>query len=152
MIENRLRELGILLPVPPKSAGSYIPVVVSGNLVFVSGQIPIERGQLKYQGKVKNNQYIQNAQNAAKLCIINALSQLNTYFGTLEHIEKIVKVSGFVNSEEGFTEHPKVINAASDLLVDIFGEKGRHTRIAVGVSSLPLNATVEIDMIVEISE
>ena len=93
MIENRLRELRILLPIPPKSAGSYIPVVVSGNLVFVSGQIPIEHGQLKYQGKVKNNQYIQNAQNAAKLCIINALSQLNTYFGTLEHIEKIVKVS-----------------------------------------------------------
>ena len=152
MIEERLKELGILLPIPPKPAGSYIPVVVSGNLVFVSGQIPMEDGQLKCQGKVQNNQSIQNAQNAAKLCIINALSQLNTHFGTLECIEKIIKVSGFVNAEESFTEHPKVINAASDLLVDIFGEKGKHTRIAVGVTSLPLNATVEIDMIIEISK
>jgi len=151
VIEKRLDELGISLSTPPKPAGSYIPVVTSNNLAFVSGQIPMEGGQMKYQGKVQNEQSIQNAQNAAKLCIINALSQLNAYFGTLEHIEKIIRVSGFVNSEEGFTEHPKVINAASELLVDIFGEKGKHSRIAIGVSSLPLNATVEIDMIVEFS-
>ena len=152
MIKERLKELGILLPIPPKPAGSYIPVVVSGNLVFVSGQIPMENGHLKYQGKVQGGQSVQNAHNASKLCIINALSQLNAYFDTLENIEKIIRISGFVNSEESFTEHPKVINTASDLLVDIFGEKGKHSRTAIGVSSLPLNATVEIDMIVEISQ
>ena len=147
-----MKELEISLPTPPKPAGSYIPIVTSGNLVFVSGQIPMESGQMKYQGKVPDIQSIQNAKNASKLCIINALSQLNAYFGTLENVEKIVRISGFVNSEESFSDHPKVINAASELLVDIFGEKGKHSRIAVGVSSLPLNATVEIDMIVEISQ
>ena len=147
-----MKELEISLPTPPKPAGSYIPIVTSGNLVFVSGQIPMESGQMKYQGKVPDVQSIQNAKNASKLCIINALSQLNAYFGTLENVEKIVRISGFVNSEESFSDHPKVINAASELLVDIFGEKGKHSRIAVCVSSLPLNATVEIDMIVEISQ
>ena len=147
-----MKELEISLPTPPKPAGSYIPIVTSGNLVFVSGQIPMESGQMKYQGKVQDVQTIQKAKNASKLCIINALSQLNAYFGTLENVEKIVRISGFVNSEESFSDHPKVINAASELLVDIFGEKGKHSRIAVGVSSLPLNATVEIDMIVEISQ
>ena len=124
MIKERLNELKISLPTPPKPAGFYIPVVTSGNLVFVSGQIPMESGQLKYQGKVPDVQSIQNAQNASKLCIINALSQVNAYFGTLENVEKIVRISGFVNSEESFTEHPKVINTASELLVDIFGESG----------------------------
>jgi len=152
VIEERLKELGIVLPSPPKPAGSYIPVVVTGNLVFVSGQIPMESGQMKYQGKVPDIQSIQNAQNASKLCIINALSQLNAHFGTLENIEKIVRISGFVNSEESFIDHPKVLNTASELLVDIFGESGKHSRIAIGVSSLPLNATVEIDMIVEITD
>jgi len=151
VIQKRLDELRISLPTPPKPAGSYVPVVTSNNLAFISGQIPIEDGQLKYQGKVQNEQSIQSAQNAAKLCIINALSQLNAYFGTLEKIKKIVRVSGFVNSDENFTEHPKVINAASELLVEIFGEKGKHSRIAIGVPSLPLNATIEIDMIIEFS-
>ena len=151
MIEEKLRHLGISLPIPPKPAGSYIPVVVSGSLVFVSGQIPMEGGQLKYQGKVQNNQSVENAQSAARLCIINALSQLNAHLGTLEHIEKIVRVSGFVNAEENFTEHPKIINPASDLLFSIFGDSGKHSRIAIGVPSLPLNSTIEISMIVEFS-
>jgi len=150
MIEKKLLELGIILPVPPKPAGSYIPVVISDQLAFVSGQIPVKDGQVVYQGKVASQQSIENAQNAAKLCIINGLSQLNSQFGTLENLEKIIKISGFVNSDDGFTDQPKVINPASDLLVDIFGDKGKHSRIAVGVSSLPLNATIEIDMIVEI--
>ena len=151
MIEEKLKQLGIELPTPPKPAGSYIPVVVSGNLVFVSGQIPMEDGKLKYQGKVESDQSIENAQNAARMCIVNGLAQIKTYFGTLDNVHKIVRISGFVNSNENFIEQPRVINAASDLLVDIFGEKGKHSRIAIGVSSLPLNATVEIDMIVESS-
>ena len=151
MIEKRLKELGIIIPNAPKPAGSYLPVVLSGKLAFVSGQIPIKDGQVIYQGKVGTAQSIDDAQEAAKLCIINGLAQIESYCGTLDNLEKIIKISGFVNSTKDFTEHPKVINAASDLLMKIFGEKGRHSRIAIGVSSLPLNATVEIDMIVEIT-
>ena len=152
MIEEKLNQLGVSLPTAPKPAGSYVPVVVSGKLAFVSGQIPIKDGQVIYQGKVGIEQSIEQAQKAAKLCIINGLAQINTYFGTLDNLEKIIKISGFVNSALDFTEHPKVINAASDFLVEIFGEEGRHSRIAIGVSSLALNATVEIDMLVEISD
>ena len=120
-------------------------------MAFVSGQIPIKDGQVVYQGKVGDTQSIDDAQEAAKLCVINGLAQIEAYCGTLDNLEKIIKISGFVNSTKDFTEHPKVINAASDLLMKIFDEKGRHSRIAIGVSSLPLNATVEIDMVVEIA-
>ena len=148
---DKLKENNIILPTPPNPAGSYVPVVLTGNLAFVSGQIPIEDGNLKFMGKVPDEQSIETAQDAAKVCIINALAHLNAYFGTLDNITKIVKVSGFVNSSTSFTEHPKIINAASDLLFEIFGQAGKHSRIAIGVSSLPLNSTVEIDLIVEVS-
>ena len=151
MIEKRLKDLGINIPNAPKPAGSYVPVVLTGKLAFVSGQIPIKDGQVVYQGKVGDTQSIGDAQEAAKLCVINGLAQIEAYCGTLDNLEKIIKISGFVNSTKDFTEHPKVINAASDLLMKIFDEKGRHSRIAIGVSSLPLNATVEIDMVVEIA-
>ena len=148
---DKLKENNIILPVPPNPAGSYIPVVLTGNLAFVSGQIPIKDGNLKFTGKVPDEQSIETAQDAAKLCIINALAHLNAHLGTLDNITKIVRISGFVNSNPSFIEQPKIINAASDLLFEIFGEAGKHSRIAVGVSSLPLNSTVEIDMIVEVS-
>ena len=151
MIKKRLKDLGISIPNAPKPAGSYVPVVLTGKLAFVSGQIPIKDGQVVYQGKVGDTQSIDDAQEAAKLCVINGLAQIEAYCGTLDNLEKIIKISGFVNSIKDFTEHPKVINAASDLLMKIFDEKGRHSRIAIGVSSLPLNATVEIDMVVEIA-
>lgn len=151
VIEERLSALNIILPNPPKPAGSYIPVVVTGNLAFVSGQIPIKNGKVLYMGKVAKDLTIEEAQKAAKLCIINALAQLKAELGDLEKISKIVRVSGFVNSSPEFTEHPKIINAASDLLFEIFGQKGQHTRIAIGVSSLPLNSAVEIDLIAEIT-
>ena len=151
MIEKRLKDLGISIPNAPKPAGSYVPIVLTGKLAFVSGQIPIKDGQVVYQGKVGDTQSIGDAQEAAKLCVINGLAQIEAYCGTLDNLEKIIKISGFVNSTKDFTEHPKVINAASDLLMKIFDEKGRHSRIAIGVSSLPLNATVEIDMVVEIA-
>ncbi len=149
MIQERLDKLGIVLPTPPKPAGSYIPVTVSGNLAFVSGQIPMLDGKVVFTGKVPTEKSIEEAQNAAKLCAINILAQLKTNLGSLDKITRIVRVSGFVNSTPEFTEHPKIINAASDLFFEIFGEKGRHTRIAVGVSSLPLNSTVEIDATIE---
>ena len=151
MIEEKLKSLDITLPTPPKPAGAYIPVVKSGNTVYVSGQIPIEEGKVAFKGKVPSIQSLEQAQKAAKLCAINALAQIKSELGSLDKISRIIRVSGFVNSEPDFTDQPKVINAASDLLFEIFGEKGQHSRIAVGVASLPLGATVEIDMIIEIS-
>ena len=151
MIDDQLKLLNIDLPTPPKPAGAYIPVVIVNNIAYVSGQIPIKEGKLSFKGKVPSEQSVEQAQEAAKICVINALSQLKTKLGNLDRISQIVRVSGFVNSESDFTEHPKVINEASDLLYKIFGEKGQHSRIAVGVASLPLNSTVEIDMIVEIN-
>ena len=151
MIDEKLAALDIILPTPPKPAGSYIPVVKTGNLLFVSGQIPMKEGKVIFQGKVPINITIDDAQKAAKLCIVNALAQLKAEIGSLDKISKIVKVSGFVNSSQDFAEQPKIINAASDLLFEIFGDKGKHSRIAVGVASLPLNSAVEIDMIVEIN-
>ena len=151
MIMDKLKENNIILPSPPSPAGSYIPVILTGNLAFVSGQIPIKDGKVAFSGKVPVEQSVENAQEAAKLCIINGLAQLNTHFGTLENIKKIIRISGFVNSTSDFSEQPKIINHASDLLFEIFGDSGKHSRVAVGVSSLPLNSTVEIDMIVEVS-
>ena len=151
MIEDKLRELSIDLPTPPSPAGSYIPVVTTGNLVFVSGQIPMKEGKVVFEGKVPNEQSLDAARDAAKICIINGLAQLKANLGSLDKITKFVRISGFVNSNPEFTEQPKVINAASDLLVEIFGDMAKHSRIAVGVASLPLNSTVEIDMVVEFS-
>ena len=151
MIEKRLKELSIEIPTPPNPAGSYIPVVTTGNLAFVSGQIPMKDGRVVFEGKVPNVQTLDSAREAAKICIINGLAQLKANLGTLDKITKFVRISGFVNSEPDFTEHPKVINAASDLLVNIFGDMAKHSRIAVGVASLPLNSTVEIDIVVEFS-
>ncbi len=151
MIDEKLKSLNIELPNPPKPAGAYIPVVISDQTVYVSGQIPIEDGKVAYKGKVPTEQSLEQAQAAARICAINALAQLKSELGNLDRISKIVRVSGFVNSSPDFTDQPKVINAASNLLYEIFGEKGQHSRIAVGVASLPLGSTVEIDMIVEIS-
>jgi enamine deaminase RidA (YjgF/YER057c/UK114 family) len=151
VIEEKLTTLNIILPTPPKPAGSYIPVVKTGNLLFVSGQIPMKEGKIVFQGKVPTNVSVEDAQKAAKLCIINALAQIKSELGSLEKISRIVRISGFVNSSQDFSEQPKVINAASDLLFEIFGENGKHSRIAVGVASLPLNSTVEIDLIAEIN-
>ena len=151
MIEEKLKELGIEIPTPPSPAGSYIPVVTTGNLAFVSGQIPMKEGKVVFEGKVPEKHSVDSAKDAARICIINGLSQLKTNLGSLDKITKFVKISGFVNSSPDFTEQPKVINAASDLLVEIFGDMAKHSRIAVGVASLPLNSTVEIDMVVEFS-
>lgn len=151
MIEERLKALNIVLPTPPKPAGSYVSVTISGKTAYVSGQIPIEDGKITHKGKVPSPQSLEEAQKAARLCIINALAQLKSEIGSLDKVARVLKVSGFVNSAPDFTEQPKVINAASDLLVEIFGEKGKHSRVAIGAASLPLDSTVEIDMIVELS-
>ena len=148
MIEEKIKSIGIKLPNPPSPAGSYIPVVKSGNLLYVSGQIPMEDGKVAFTGKVSDAN-IETAQKSARVCAINILAQLKKELGDLEKISRIVRLSGFVNSGPEFTQQPKVINAASDLFYEIFGECGKHSRIAVGVSSLPLNSMTEIDAIVE---
>jgi enamine deaminase RidA (YjgF/YER057c/UK114 family) len=151
MIEEALSSLGIVLPSPPAPAGSYVPVVVTGNLAFVAGQIPMEAGRVKFTGKVGKDLPIEAGQQAARLCTINALAQLKVALGNLDRVKQVVKVTGFVNCEPTFTEQPKVVNGSSDLLVQVFGERGKHARAAVGVSSLPLDSAVEVEFVAEIS-
>ncbi|MBA4435859.1 MAG: RidA family protein [Nitrosopumilaceae archaeon] len=151
MSEEKLKELGIELPEAPVPAGNYIPAVKTGNLLFISGQIPLENGKVAYTGKVSDNN-LETAQKSAKSCAINILAQIKREAGSLDKVARIVRLSGFVNSVPEFTQHPKVINAASDLMFEVFGEKGKHARIALGAGSLPLDSMTEIDAIVEISE
>ena len=150
MIEQKIESLGIKLPTPPTPAGSYVPVVRTGNLLYISGQIPMEDGKMMFTGKV-SDENLETAQKSARMCAINILAQLKRELGDLDNVSKIVRLSGYVNSVPEFSQHPKVINAASDLFFEIFGEKGKHSRIAVGVSSLPLDSMTEIDAIVEVS-
>lgn len=154
MIEEKILALGIELPNAPQSAGSYVQVAITGNLVFVSGQLPVEPGsipmQVKFKGKVGKDISLEQGQEAARLCTINALAQLKSTLGSLEKIKNFVKVSGFVNCDASFSNHPQIINGASDFIVQLFGEKGRHSRSAIGASSLPLDSAVEIEFIVEI--
>lgn len=151
LIEEKLESLGIILPIPPTPAGSYVPAIKTGNLLFISGQIPMKDGKVIFTGKV-SNENLKTAQESAKMCAINILAQIKRELGSLEKVSKIVRLSGFVNSDPEFIEHPKVINAASDLLFEIFGQKAKHSRIAVGVASLPLGSMTEIDAIVQFSE
>jgi len=139
LIEQKIESLGIKLPTPPTPAGSYVPAVRTGNLLYISGQIPMEDGKVVFTGKV-SDENLETAQKSARMCAINILAQLKRELGDLEKVSKIVRISGFVNSVPGFSQHPKVINSASDLFFEIFGEKGKHSRIAVGVASLPLDS------------
>lgn len=150
MIEEKLESLGIKLPNPPTPAGSYVPAVKTSNLLFISGQIPMEDGKMIFTGKVSDDN-LETAQKSARMCAINILAQIKRELGNLDKVSKIVRLSGFVNSVPEFSQQPKVINPASDLFFEIFGEKGKHSRIAVGVASLPLDSMTEIDAIIEFS-
>jgi len=153
MIKEKLDSLKLNLPQAPRSAGLYVPVMISGNLVFLSGQLPIEQGvdssDVRFKGKVGKDISIEDGKRAARLCTLNALSQLEIALGSLDKINKFIKISGFVNCEASFTEQSKVIDGASDLILQIFEERGRHSRVALGMNSLPLDGAVEIDYIVE---
>lgn len=149
-IEKRLAEAGITLPTAPKPVASYVPAIKSGNLLYTSGQLCTVDGKLKYTGKVGKELTLEEAYEAARTAAINCLAVIKQQIGSLDKIKQIVKVVGYVASDPGFTDQPKVVNGASDLLVEIFGEKGIHARSAVGAVSLPLNAPVEIEMIVEV--
>jgi len=151
MFEERIAELGFELPLPPIPAGSYVPVVIDGDLLYVSGQIPLQSGSVHeiFKGKVASVVKIEIAQNAARICTLNALSHIRAALGNLDRVRKFIRLSGYVNSDPTFTDQPKVINAASDMLADIFGHAGEHSRLAIGVSSLPLGSAVEIEFLVK---
>ncbi|MHA1595549.1 MAG: RidA family protein [Candidatus Baldrarchaeia archaeon] len=150
--EEKLAKLGIRLPEPPKPVAAYVPAVRVGNLIFVSGQIPMEQGELKFKGKVGKDLNVEQGYEAARLCAINALSIIKGLVGSLNKVKRVVRVTGYVNSADGFSEQHKVLNGASEFLREIFGEKGLHSRVAVGVSGLPLDAAVEVEMIVEVED
>jgi enamine deaminase RidA (YjgF/YER057c/UK114 family) len=150
MIEERLKSKGVELPEPPKPAGVYVPAVKAQNLIFVAGQIPFVNGVLKYKGKLGRDVNLEEGYQAARICALNALSVLKSELGTLDRVTRIVRVAGFVNSADDFTDQPKVINGASDLLTEAFGDAGKHARIAVGTNTLPLGAAVEIEILAEI--
>lgn len=149
-IADRLRELGIELPTPPRPVAAYIPAVRTGNLLFISGQLPSEAGQLRYSGKVPDDLSPDEAKAAARLAAINCLAVAQAELGSLDQVTRVVRITGHVASSAGFTAQPGVINGASELLVDVFGEAGRHSRAALGAAELPLGAAVEIEMILEV--
>ena len=153
IIDQRLKELNIELDDASVPAGSYVPYVITNNLVFISGQLPFINGKLKIKGKVGDNVSLDDAVKMSEACAKALLSQLKAACnGNLDKVNKVVKLGGFVASAPNFTDQPKVINGASDLIVNIFGDKGKHSRFAVGVAALPLNVPVEIDGIFEIED
>jgi enamine deaminase RidA (YjgF/YER057c/UK114 family) len=151
MIEEKIEQMGITIPEAAKPLAAYIPALKVGNLIMTSGQVPIAVGVIQYHGKVGKDLTEEDGKEAAKLCAINCLSAVKSLTGSLDKIKRIIKLTVFVNSAEGFTAQPKVANGASEFIVEIFGEAGKHVRSAVGVSELPLNSAVEIEMIVEVS-
>ena len=153
IIDQRLKELNIELDKESVPAGSYVPYIVTNNLVFISGQLPFINGKLTIKGKVGENVSIDDAIKMSEACAKALLSQLKAACnGNLDKVKKVVKLGGFVASSPNFTDQPKVINGASDLIVSIFGDRGKHARFAVGVAALPLNVPVEIDGVFEIEE
>lgn len=150
-IDQRLQELGIELPAPAAPAGSYVPVRRGGNLLIVSGQLPMEAGRVRYVGKLGAGVSLEDGQAAARLCAINILAQVKAACdGRLDRIAGCLRLGGFVACTPGFTDQPKVINGASDLMVAVLGDTGRHARAAVGVPSLPLDAAVEVEAMFEL--
>jgi enamine deaminase RidA (YjgF/YER057c/UK114 family) len=151
-IDARLAELGIALPEPAAPAGAYVPYVVTGSLVFVAGQITLENGEIKYKGRLGESMGVDEGYAAARLCGLNLLAQVRgACAGDLDRVKRVVRLGGFVNSAAVFTDQAKVINGASDLMVEVFGDPGRHARAAVGAPSLPLGVSVEVDGIFEIA-
>ena len=148
--EQNLKKLNINLPKAPDPVGAYVASKIVGNLVFISGQLPLDSEGKLIKGKVGKELNLEQGQEAAKFCALNILAQLKKICGSLDKVKGCVKITGYVNSIDSFTDQPKIINGASDLISKIFGDKGKHTRAAVSVNSLPLGAAVEIEGIFEI--
>ncbi len=150
--ELKLAELGHRLPTPPAAAGSYVPTVRTGNLLYCAGTLPMIDGKLSHAGQVGKEQTVATGAKAAEACALNTLANIKAALGSLERVSRIVFVSGFVNAVDGFTDSPAVINGASDLFLAVFGEAGRHARAAVAVNGLPKGATAEIQVVAEVRD
>ena len=150
VVESKLSTLGIELPDSPKPVAAYIPAKQSGKLVFTAGQLPMVKGELISIGLLGNDVEIEEANKAARICTLNALAAIKGVIGDLDRIKQIIRVVGYVASVPTFTQQPAVVNGASELLLEIFGENGKHARSAVGMAVLPLNASVEIELTVEV--
>ena len=149
--EQKLKDLQLELPQPPKPLATYVPAVRAGDLLFLSGVLPMRDGQLAFSGKLGRDQTVEQGIDASRLALLNALAIAKQELGTLDRITRVVKVVGHVASADGFVQQPQVLNGASDLLVAIFGEVGRHARVAVGAAELPRGASVEIEVIFSVS-
>lgn len=150
-IEARLKSLKIELPKAAAPVANYVPCVQAGNILFVSGQVTAWNGEYKFIGKVGKDFAIEQAREAARLCALNIIAQVRAHLGDLDRVKRVCQVHGFVNAVPDFKDHPKVVNGASDLFVEVFGEAGKHARFAVGAGSLPLNVAVEVAAILEVA-
>jgi enamine deaminase RidA (YjgF/YER057c/UK114 family) len=150
LIEKKLKELNIQIPTAPSPVGNYLAFRISGNKIYISGQLPIDKNGIMIKGKIGNELTEEDGKKAALLCMLNSIGHLKNAIKDLDKVKSCIKINGYINSENNFENHPSLLNSASDLLVKIFGEKGKHARAVVGVSSLPLNAAVEIETIFEI--
>ncbi len=149
-VEDRLRASGYELPTVPQPGGSYVPAIRAGTLLFTAGQLPFKEGELLYTGKVGREVSVEDAKEAARLCALNALAAIKSETGSLENVRRVAKVTGYVASAEGFNGQTEVLNGASDLIGELFGDSGLHARTAVGVAELPLDAPVEVELVVEL--
>ena len=151
LFEENIKNLGLNIPDLPKALANYVPYKIVGKTMYISGQAPVKNGELIYKGKVGSDITVEDGIEAAKLCVINIISGVKTGIeGDWDKLDSFVKLTGYVNCQNDFTDQPKIINGASDMLVDIFGDQGRHSRVAVGSNALPLGIAVEIDAIVQL--
>ncbi len=151
LFDENIKNLGLNIPDLPKALANYVPYKLIGKTIYISGQAPVQNGELIYKGKVGSDISIEEGIEAAKLCVINIIAALKTGLeGDWDKLDSFVKLTGFVNCQDNFTDQPKIINGASDMLVEIFGDQGRHARVAVGSNALPLGIAVEIDAIVQL--
>lgn len=151
-VAAKLKELGLTLPEPPRPVATYVPAVRTGNLLFVSGQLPFVDGKLQKVGKLGGNFTVDEGMAAARTATLNALAIVNASAGSLDKVAQVVKLSVYVASASGFTDQPRVANGASELLINLFGETGRHSRVAMGAAELPLGAPVEVELVVELRD
>ena len=151
LFDENIKNLGLNIPDLPKALANYVPYKIIGKTIYISGQAPVQNGELIYKGKVGSDISIEEGIEAAKLCVINIIAALKTGLeGDWDKLDSFVKLTGFVNCQDNFTDQPKIINGASDMLVEIFGDQGRHSRVAVGSNALPLDIAVEIDAIIQL--
>jgi enamine deaminase RidA (YjgF/YER057c/UK114 family) len=150
-IEEKLVQLGMTLPAPPKPVATYVPAVQAGDLLFLSGVLPFRDGKLALEGKLGRDLTVEQGYEAARIALLNALAIVQSQLGTLDRVKQVVRLVGHVASAEDFVQQPAVVNGASDLLVNLFGDAGRHARVAVGAAQLPLNAPVELELILQVA-